>query len=94
MVFKVKCNKIDFERIGLGEATFWLGECSGIQKGDTITLQEWDPKASNATVPNSGARGYTNEERSFKVGYVDALGSRLVVSLLPMPSAKAKSKKA
>lgn len=52
------------------------GHLGQIQKGDTVTLAEWDSQPKNS---EGSPRGFTGREITFLVGYVD----EKTISLLP-----------
>lgn len=84
--FKVEVSI--YRRIVNGSRTFHVVDnARNIQMADTVLLKEWDDEPINATTLKP--RGYTKEQLSFTVGFVENLGSsRVVFSLLPMPKSK------
>ena len=85
-IFKVEPQY--FCRIQDGSMTFWVTENENdIQRGDSVTLREWDKNKINPT--DSAQKGFTDSEPlNFEVGYVYSLGSsRVVISLMPAPKA-------
>lgn len=80
-----------YSRVADGSKTFEIRDNDrGFQTGDTVTLQEWDPKPKNPT--DKIPVGYTGSpDLVFTVGYVHVLNAREVVfSLLPNPPQSSK----
>ena len=90
MKHELKIWPMYYERVKNGSKTFEVRKNDrNFQMGDTVTLKEFDPEATNPT-DSTVPKGYTDSKPlEFKIGYVHVLDSKTVVfSLLPIPKTK------
>lgn len=75
-----------YARVADGTKTFEIrdNDDRAFQKGDLVTLDEWDPNPINPT--DKVPRGFTSSPQlKFQIGYVHVLtSSQVVFSLLPL----------
>lgn len=94
MEHDVKIDLNRYKRISTGAQTFIVLDNIDreFQQGDLLTLREWDKNPINATA--KGPKGFTDSEPlKFKCGFVQVLGSNVVISLIAAPqNAKKKGK--
>ena len=83
MKHEINLVKSLFARVKDGSKNFIIKDSDHrFQKGDDITLKEWDDDVINATTHKQ--KGLTGQELKFKIGFVEILsGSQVCFSLLP-----------